>query len=233
MIHTWTQAREQLPLVVVVAGNIGVGKTTLTRMLAQELQCSVLGEPWEGNPYLSDFYENMHAWAFHSQLYFLVYRARIYHTLLRQERRMIIMDRSIYEDADIFACNLHQMGYISHRDYHTYRDTYCILCDLLPSPDLVIYLHASVTTLKQRIAKRGRQMELTLPTSYLARLNDLYEDWAAHFDLSKLLDINVDGIDFEHDPIDRRAVMKQIFLKLGLLTQYRLVHMSDFATLLA
>lgn len=232
MIHMWTESREESPLIIVVAGNIGVGKTTLTRMLAQELGCRVLSEPVEQNPYLSDFYEDMRRWAFHSQLYFLVYRAQMYCTLLRRGGRMMIVDRSIYEDAEIFARNLYELGYMSHRDYQTYWEIYCTWCDLLPRPDLVIYLKASTATLEQRIAKRGREIELALPTSYLARLNELYEDWATRFDLCPLLSVDVDDVDFEHNPVDRRIVLGQVLPALDRVVRHSHAHLANFAFLL-
>lgn len=229
MIRAWTEPREQSPVVIVVAGNIGVGKTTLTRILAQALRCPSLEEPSEQNPYLSAFYEDMYTWAFHSQLYFLARRAQIYRTLLSHKSQIVILDRSMYEDAEIFARNLHELGYISHRDYQTYREIYDILCDVLPPPDLVIYLRASVTTLQQRIAERGREEELTLPAPYLARLNGLYEDWVARFDLCTLLPINVEGVDFEHDPTDRGVVMRRVLHALSVIARQHSLNWSRFA----
>jgi deoxyadenosine/deoxycytidine kinase len=147
-------------------------------------------------------------------LWFLVHRAQAYRDLVRGGTSLAIADRSIYEDAEVFCRNLHELGYVSDWDYETYWQTYRLVRNLLPPPGLVIFLRASVATLKRRIAGRGREAERALPSTYLARLNDLYEDWAARFRLCTLLPIDVDGLDFEHDPVHCRVVVEAVLSTL-------------------
>src|SRR3990170_6518667 len=165
---------------VAVAGNIGVGKSTLVDKLCARLGWQPYYEPVSENPYLADFYENMKAWAFHSQVFFLTHRLRMHLSLL-EDPKSVVQDRSVYEDAEVFAANLFHQGEISERDYSTYRKLYKLLCDMLRPPDLVIYLRASVPTLQRRIAARGRDFENTIDPGYLQKLNKLYEQWIANF----------------------------------------------------
>jgi len=180
---------------VAVAGNIGVGKTTLVEMLCAKLSWTPFFEPVAENPYLADFYQDMQTWAFHSQIFFLTHRLRSHH-MLAQHPASTIQDRSVYEDAEIFAHNLFLQGHIRPRDYQTYRELYMTLIDLLPPPDLVIYLRSSVSTLVSRIGKRGREYERTIPADYLESLNLLYENWIANFTLCPVLSVPADQLDY-------------------------------------
>jgi deoxyadenosine/deoxycytidine kinase len=180
---------------IAVAGNIGVGKSTLVEMLCEKLGWTPFFEPVAQNPYLSDFYKDMQAWAFQSQIFFLTHRLRAHHQLA-QYPTSVIQDRSVYEDAEIFAHNLFLQGHIRPRDYQTYRELYLTLVEFLPHPDLVIYLRASVNTLTQRINRRGRDYERTIPTDYLASLNNLYETWIYNYTLSPVLTVPADAIDY-------------------------------------
>ena len=180
---------------IIVAGNIGVGKSTLTRMLAERLGWQPYLEPSEANPYLADFYADMPRWSFQSQIFFLSRR-------LRHERQLmahpttVLQDRSVYEDAEIFATNLYRQGQMNERDYRCYRELYEVLIEFLPTPDLVVYLRADVDTLLKRIARRGRDYERQIPRAYLEQLNDLYETWAARFALCPMLTIPAFDLDF-------------------------------------
>jgi deoxyadenosine/deoxycytidine kinase len=180
---------------VTVAGNIGVGKSTLVEMLCTKLGWTPFFEPVAENPYLADFYKDMQSWAFHSQIFFLTHRLRAHHQLALYPTSAI-QDRSVYEDAEIFAHNLFLQGHIRIRDYQTYRELYQTLVEFLPPPDLVIYLRASVPTLVERIEKRGRDYERTIPEDYLTSLNNLYETWIADFTLCPVLTVPADDIDY-------------------------------------
>jgi deoxyadenosine/deoxycytidine kinase len=180
---------------VAVAGNIGVGKSTLVTMLCKRLEWQPFYEPVSDNPYLADFYADMGAWAFHSQVFFLTRRLRS-HVELSQFPGSVLQDRSVYEDAEIFAENLSQQGYIQPRDYQTYRELYETAVQLLPPPDLLIYLRASVPTLVDRISHRGRDYERTIAPEYLQSLNHLYESWISDFVLCPVLTIPADDLDF-------------------------------------
>lgn len=180
---------------VAIAGNIGVGKSTLVKLLCDRLGWEPFYEPVTENPYLVDFYQNMSAWAFHSQVFFLTHRLRT-HFNLAQHPNSVIQDRSLYEDAEIFARNLYQQGNISERDYQTYRDLYETAAQFLPPPDLVIYLRASVGTLLRRISQRGRDYERKITPDYLQNLNDLYEEWIENFTLCPVLAVPADDLDY-------------------------------------
>ncbi len=180
---------------VAVAGNIGVGKSTLVGKLCARLGWQPYYEPVAENPYLEDFYADMKSWAFHSQVFFLTHRLRM-HLALLEDPKSVIQDRSVYEDAEVFATNLFRQGQIGERDYSTYRKLYRLLCDMLHPPDLVIYLRASVPTLQRRIAMRGRDFESTIDPQYLQQLNDLYEQWLEGFSLCPVLTVPTDEMDF-------------------------------------
>jgi len=180
---------------IAVAGNIGVGKSTLVTLLSERLGWKPFFEPVEENPYLADFYHDMRAWAFHSQIYFLTRRLRIHRALI-QHANSAIQDRSVYEDAEVFACNLHLQGQIGDRDYQSYRDLYEVLTEFLPPPDLVIYLRASVPTLLERIRARGRDYERRIAPEYLEQLNRLYERWINGFKLCPVLAVPADDLDY-------------------------------------
>jgi deoxyadenosine/deoxycytidine kinase len=180
---------------VAVAGNIGVGKSTLVSMLCDRLDWQPFYEPVSENPYLADFYANMSAWAFHSQVFFLTRRLRI-HYELSQHPGSVVQDRSLYEDAEIFAQNLYLQGFMQERDYLSYRELYETAVQLLPPPDLMIYVRGSVPTLMNRISKRGRDYERTITPEYLQSLNDLYETWISNFVLCPVLTIPADDMDY-------------------------------------
>jgi len=180
---------------VAVAGNIGVGKSTLVSMLCDRLDWQPFYEPVSENPYLADFYANMSAWAFHSQVFFLTRRLRI-HYELSQHPGSVVQDRSLYEDAEIFAQNLYLQGFMQDRDYLSYRELYETAVQLLPPPDLMIYVRGSVPTLMNRISKRGRDYERTITSEYLQSLNDLYETWISNFVLCPVLTIPADDMDY-------------------------------------
>jgi deoxyadenosine/deoxycytidine kinase len=180
---------------IAIAGNIGVGKSTLVEKLCARLGWEPFFEGVVDNPYLADFYKDMRAWSFHSKIFFLARRLRDLR-LLRDFPRTVIQDRSVYEDAEIFAKNLFRQGHIAERDWKTYRELYGVLTELLPPPDLVVYLSASVPTLLQRIALRGREYEKSIAPEYLAQLNVLYDEWIGDFALSPVLIVPADRLDF-------------------------------------
>lgn len=198
---------------VAVAGNIGVGKSTLVTLLCDRLGWKPFYEPVAENPYLADFYANMHAWAFHSQIFFLTRRLRAHRNLL-DHPTSVIQDRSVYEDAEIFALNLYRQGQIDSRDYKTYWELYSVLTQFLPPPDLVVYLRASVQTLLSRIAMRGREYERQITPEYLAQLNELYEDWIASFSQCPVLTIPSDDLDFVSNPGHLDMIVEKVQEKL-------------------
>ncbi len=180
---------------ITIAGNIGAGKSTLVRLLAQRTGWEPVFEAVTENPYLADFYQDMRRWSFQSQVFFLSRRLQQHYELL-QKRNAIIQDRSVYEDAEIFARNLYRQGHMSERDWRCYLDLYQTLTTLLPPPQLVIYLKASVPTLRRRIAQRGRDYEQSIADDYLAQLNLLYDEWAANFNLSPVLTIDTNNLNY-------------------------------------
>lgn len=184
---------------VAVAGNIGVGKSTLVSLLCKKLNWKPFYEPVAENPYLADFYRDMQTWAFHSQVFFLSHRLKIHHQIA-QSPDSVIQDRSVYEDAEIFARNLFLQQQMAPRDYQTYRELYETMTQFLPPPDLVIYLRASVETLCARIARRGRDYEREIQAAYLAGLNTLYEEWIEGFTLCPVLSVPADNLDFVAHP---------------------------------
>lgn len=184
---------------IAIAGNVGVGKSTLTGLLAERLGWEPFFEAVDDNPYLADFYGDMRAWSFHSQIYFLSRRLR-HHRQLLDRQNSVVQDRSVYEDAEVFAQNLYLQGDMDERDHRSYRELYEVLTSFLPPPDLVVYLRASTPTLLSRIAKRGRDYEQSIAPDYLERLNQLYEEWIKGFALCPVLTIPADELDFvAHD----------------------------------
>lgn len=198
---------------LVLAGNIGAGKSTLVGLLAERLGFRPYYEPVAENPYLKDFYADMGRWALQSQLFFLTHRVKT-HRALMDDPCSVVQDRSLYEDAEVFARNLREQGALSGRDWSTYRELYTTVADLLPPPDLVIYLRASVPTLKRRIAKRGRDFEASISDEYLAGLNRLYEEWIEGFDRAPVLVVPGDRLDFVEESADFRAIASTIAERL-------------------
>jgi deoxyadenosine/deoxycytidine kinase len=198
---------------VAIAGNIGVGKSTLVGLLCKRLGWQPFFEPVANNPYLADFYADMKAWAFHSQVFFLTHRLRAHRQLL-DHPTSIIQDRSVYEDAEVFAQTLYRQGLISDRDYTTYRELYQVLTEFLPPPDLVVYLRASTETLLNRIQSRGRDYERTINAEYLTQLNELYETWIAGFEQCPILTVPADDLDYVAHPAHLDLIVGKIQEKL-------------------
>lgn len=194
---------------VLVAGNIGTGKTSLTERLGERLGWTAAYESVGDNPYLSDFYADMRAWAFHLQVFFLGHRAE-QHLHLAQAAESAIVDRSIYEDAEIFARASLELGNVTARDYAAYRKVYHLIVDNLPAPDLLIHLRAPVPVLLQRIRERARAMEAGITQEYLQLLDTYYQEWLAGFDLCPVLTIKTDDLDFVHRPRHLEIVVDRI-----------------------
>jgi deoxyadenosine/deoxycytidine kinase len=178
---------------IAIAGNIGSGKTTLTGLLAKNLKWEAHYEDVDTNPYLHSFYEDMQRWSFNLQVYFLNSRFRRI-IEIRKSGKTIIQDRTIYEDAYIFAPNLHSMNLMSTRDFENYKSLFELISSLIKPPDLIIYLRASVPTLVSQIQKRGREYESAIRIDYLKNLNDVYEEWVENYKLGKILFIDVDNL---------------------------------------
>ena len=194
---------------IAIAGNIGAGKTELTAFLCKKYGLTPFYEPNDQNPYLADFYKDMKAWAFRSQIFFLTHKFRL-HRQLEAGDGTALQDRTIYEDAEIFAKNLHRQRFIDKRDWRTYWELYETVSSSLRPPDLMIYLKCPVRTLKDRIRLRGREMERDIPTSYLKRLNDLYEDWFKSYKMSPVLVLPTDTLDYLTNLVDRVDLFRQI-----------------------
>lgn len=198
---------------VAIAGNVGVGKSTLTELLSRRLGWVPFFEAVDDNPYLADFYKDMRRWSFHSQIFFLSRRLR-HHRQLLAHPNSVVQDRSVYEDAEIFARNLYNQGHMSKRDYASYRELYEVLTSFLPPPDLIVYLRASVDTLLCRIRKRGRSYERDISPAYLAQLNELYDSWIENFDLCPVLTVPADNLDFVEHPSHLDLIIARIQEKL-------------------
>jgi deoxyadenosine/deoxycytidine kinase len=198
---------------IAIAGNIGSGKTTLTSLLAKHFGWQPHYEDVESNPYLHSFYEDMQRWSFNLQIYFLNSRFRqIIH--IREGGKTVIQDRTIYEDAHIFAPNLHEMNLMTTRDYDNYRDLFDLMATFIQPPDLLIYLKASVPTLVKQIQKRGREYEESIRLDYLKSLNTRYEEWIATYKLGKLLIFEVDNIEIADNPEDLGMVIEKVNAEL-------------------
>jgi deoxyadenosine/deoxycytidine kinase len=194
---------------IAIAGNIGSGKTTLTGLLSKHYHWDAHYEDVDVNPYLNDFYEDMQRWSFNLQIYFL--NSRLGQILsIRKSGKTVIQDRTIYEDAFIFAPNLHTMGLMSTRDFDNYFTLFKSMTTLIQPPDLLIYLRASVPTLVNQIQKRGRDYENSIRLDYLKRLNERYEAWIEGYDLGKLLIIDVDNLNFSENKEDLSHVISKI-----------------------
>jgi Deoxynucleoside kinases len=200
---------------IAVAGNIGSGKTTLTKMLSESLGWKSLYESLDQNPYINDFYSDMLRWSFNLQIYFLNSRLKQI-VELRQGEENVIQDRTIYEDAHIFAPNLYHMGLMYERDYRTYTDLFDITTSLVQSPDLLIYIRASVKTLIRQITNRGREYEKDISAEYLTNLNEHYETWIKSYKLGKLLIVDIDKLNFIESKKDFAKVLEQVKQNLAL-----------------
>ena len=199
---------------VTVAGNIGSGKTSLTSTLAKYFSWHPLYESVEGNPYISNFYLDMEKWAFHSQVYFLIHKVKASHNISKYDNSVIV-DRTFYEDGEIFAKNLHEVGKINDTDYNTYMELYNLLIEFLPKPDLMIYMQADVDFLYNRIIDRSRNYEINISKDYLSQLNDYYENWIRRYKESKLLIINPKDYDYLNKREHLDSIAEQIRNLIG------------------
>jgi deoxyadenosine/deoxycytidine kinase len=207
------------PRYLAVAGNIGAGKSSLVKWLHHTFKLLPFYEPQDDNPYLSDFYNDMKRWAYSSQLFFLTQRFRHHREmertfLRRDDARGVVQDRTIYEDAEVFAAHHHQSGNIDDRDWRTYSDLYRTLRAELAPPDLMIYLRCPLPALKKRIRQRGRSYEAAIPTAYLRGLHDLYERWFTAYDASPTLVLDTSELDYVTQLFDRRALIDEIERRL-------------------
>lgn len=198
---------------VAVAGNIGAGKSSLTKILAGYFGWEAFYERVDDNPYLADFYDDMRRWSFNLQVFFL--SSRFAHQKeIESGERSIVQDRSIYEDAEIFARNLHEMGLMDGRDFENYQELFALMTSYLRPPDLLIYLRASVPTLVRQIQSRGRDFESNIRIDYLERLNAHYEDWIERYDLGPKLIVDSDDLDFVNSPEDRFEIISRVESRL-------------------
>ncbi len=194
---------------IAIAGNIGAGKTTLTELLAKHFNWDAHFEEVEDNPYLDDFYNQMERWSFNLQIFFL--NSRYKQVLeIRKSGKNVIQDRTIYEDAFIFAPNLHAMGLMTNRDFGNYKELFELMESLIDPPDLVIYLRSSIPNLVKQIQTRGREYENTISIDYLSRLNERYEAWAQQYKKGNLLVVDVDELDFVNNPEHLGDVINRI-----------------------
>jgi deoxyadenosine/deoxycytidine kinase len=202
---------------IAVAGNIGAGKSTLTHMLSATFGWQPFYEANAENPYLADFYEDMERWSFHSQVFFLGKRLE-HHRQLCDYPGSVVQDRTVYEDAEIFARNLYRQGKLSDRDYETYTHLYRAIASFLPAPHLIIYLQASPDKLMKHIEQRGRDYERAIAPEYIANLNRLYDEWIEDWTACPVLRVPMDGADFQHNPDDYTTIVREIqgALRIGI-----------------
>jgi len=199
---------------IAIAGNIGSGKTTLTTLLAKHYKYTAHFEEVDNNPYLSDFYKDMQRWSFNLQVFFL--RSRFRQLIdIKKKSKKIVQDRTIYEDAYIFAPNLHAMGLMTTRDFENYSDLFGVMDEFITPPDLMIYLRASVPSLVQNIQKRGRDYEEAIRLDYLTRLNERYEAWVTTYTKGKILIIDIDNNRFHENPEDLGLIISGIEAQLN------------------
>jgi len=209
MTHPATPKHQATGKTIAIAGNIGTGKSSLVEFLTRTYGIAPFYEPNDENPYLPDFYQDMNRWAFHSQLYFLSNKFRM-HQQLEKVPGVVVLDRTIYEDAEIFATALHDMRNFTGRDWDTYWNFYQIITEAIRPPDLMIYLRCSMRTLRKRIRLRGRAMEQDIPLSYLKRLENLYDNWLSSYQYSEVLILETDKLDYINDMVDCLDVMERV-----------------------
>jgi hypothetical protein len=207
-------ASHSKPVFVAVAGNIGAGKSSLTRLLAEHFGWKPYFESVDDNPYLPDFYADMKRWSFHLQIYFLSNRFK-HHKRMTESGESVIQDRSIYEDAEIFARNLYDIGKMDQRDYDNYVSLFEVMTQYLKVPNLMIYLRASVETLLQQISRRGRSFEQRIEREYLEQLNKHYENWIGRYKRGPLLVVESDGLDFVNRQSDLKRIITLVEEKLA------------------
>lgn len=198
---------------IAVAGNIGSGKTTLTTLLAKNFKWEPHYEDVDDNPYLNDFYEDMQRWSFNLQIYFLNSRFGQVAQIMKSGKT-VIQDRTIYEDANIFAPNLHAMGLMTTRDFKNYQDLFTLMVEFIQPPDLLIYLRGSVPSLVKQIEKRGRAYENSIRLDYLRRLNERYEAWISTYEFGKMLVIDIDEINFAENPEHLGMIVNRVNAEL-------------------
>lgn len=205
-----------MPDYIAIAGNIGAGKSSLVDFLCRQHHFVPFFEPNDFNPYLTDFYKDMKAWAYHSQIFFLIQKFRIHQDMARAgAEQVLVQDRTIFEDAEIFCTNLYRSKKMKTRDYETYMALYRTILDAIPRPKVLLYLDCSVKTLQQRIAKRGRASESAIPTTYLKQLDRLYRDWIAGYTMSPVVHINTEEIDYLEDFIEQDRITQQLNRYIG------------------
>ena len=202
---------------IAIAGNIGAGKTSLTELIAKHYNWEANFEDVIDNPYLDDFYNHMERWSFNLQVYFL--KSRFQQLLsFKDNKKTIVQDRTIYEDAHIFAPNLNAMGLMNQRDFKNYQQLFNLVESLIEGPDLLIYLRSSISNLVSKIHKRGREYENSISIDYLSRLNERYEAWISTYDKNKMIIIDVDGLDFVENTDDLKSVVTEIDKGLSKIT---------------
>jgi deoxyadenosine/deoxycytidine kinase len=194
---------------IAVTGNMGSGKSSLVDFLCRHYKLKPFFEPNDVNPYLASFYKDMKRWAFHSQMHFLTHKFRI-HQELDRHPGTVVQDRTIYEDAEIFATNLHRIGYMNKDEFGTYKDLYSTMLDAIKPPDIMVYLECPLRTLKKRIEKRGRAMEKSVSDDYLRRLGKLYKSWISGYDRSPLINFSTEKMDYLSDFICRHDLLNTI-----------------------
>ncbi|MEZ4667389.1 MAG: deoxynucleoside kinase [Anaerolineae bacterium] len=199
---------------VAIAGNIGAGKSTLTGLLSAALGWEPFYEANAENPYLADFYTDMERWSFHSQVFFLGKRLEHHHQLL-QHPGSVVQDRTVYEDAEIFARNLYIQGHMAERDYDAYKRLYQAVSAFLPPPDLIVYLESSVDKLVEHITRRGREFEQSITAEYLVSLNRLYDEWISDWTACEVLRVKIDGKDFQNNPDDFAEIQQALETRLN------------------